>query len=163
MQFADGHEVFCAHVAYLDSLELGTCCHKANGIADLYMTVFDTAVYDNAFVLVIVAVKYQRFERCIVIALRAWNIRHDAFEHLFDVRAHFCGDARRIHCRYADDVLDLVTGSFGVCAGQIYLIDNRNDFKVIFYRKVGIGKRLCLDALRCVNDKYSTLTGNERT
>ena len=57
MKLAHRHKVSCSHIAYLHRLKFSPRSHKPNGISSLDMTLFHTAVYYNALVLVIIAVK----------------------------------------------------------------------------------------------------------
>ena len=53
----------------------------------------------------------------------------------------------------ADDVLDLPLGFVGLRAGQIDLVDDRDDLEVVLDREVGVGQRLRFDPLRRVDDQ----------
>ena len=64
---------------------------------------------------------------------------------------------------YADNVLYLLLDLLRVGGGEIYLVDDRHDFKVVFHRKIGVGKGLRLDTLRSVHDEDSSLAGDKRT
>ena len=62
-----------------------------------------------------------------------------------------------------DHVLDLMDNTLRFSAGKIDLIDDRHDLKVVIECKIYVGERLCLDALRCVNDENRSLARGERT
>ena len=62
----------------------------------------------------------------------------------------------------ADDVLDLPARLFGLRAGQVDLVDDRDDLEVVLDREVGVGQRLRLDALRGVDHQQRAFAGGQR-
>ena len=52
-----------------------------------------------------------------------------------------------------DNVLYLIDNSLRLCTRKVYLVDDRNDIKVMVKRKIYIRKRLRLDSLCSVNHK----------
>ena len=62
----------------------------------------------------------------------------------------------------ADDVLDLPLGLVGLGAGQVDLVDDRDDLEVVLDRQVGVGERLRLDALRRVDQQQRAFARGER-
>ena len=62
----------------------------------------------------------------------------------------------------ADDLLDLPPRLFGLRAGQIDLVDDRDDLEVVLDREVGVGERLRLDALRRVDQQQRAFARGER-
>ena len=48
-------------------------------------------------------------------------------------------------------------------ARQVNLVDGRNDVEVRVHGKVGVGDRLCLDALSGVHDEHGALARGKRT
>ena len=62
----------------------------------------------------------------------------------------------------ADDVLDLAARLFGLGAGQIDLVDDRNDLEVVLDRQIGVGQRLRLDALRRVDQQQRAFARGQR-
>ena len=57
----------------------------------------------------------------------------------------------------ADDVLDLTLALVGLRAGQVDLVDDRDDLEVVVHGQVGVGQRLGLDALRGVDQQQRAL------
>ena len=62
----------------------------------------------------------------------------------------------------ADDLLDLAARLFGLRAGQIDLVDDRNDLEAVLDRQIRVGQRLRLDALRGVDQQQRAFAGRER-
>ena len=62
----------------------------------------------------------------------------------------------------ADDVLDLALGFVGLRAGEVDLVDDRDDLEVVLDGQVGVRQRLRLDALRRVHQQQRSLAGGER-
>ena len=56
-----------------------------------------------------------------------------------------------------------MANALDIGAGQVDLIDNGNDLKVVFEREIGIGKGLRLDTLCGVDNEERTLASAERT
>ena len=93
---------------------------------------FYSDIDDNALVAVIDRVEYECSERRVVIRYGRGNIENDAFEHLFDILARLCRDARSVRAIEAYDLLDLGSNSVGVSGGQVYFIDN-GDYLCLLY------------------------------
>ena len=63
----------------------------------------------------------------------------------------------------ADDLLDLTLRLLGLGAGQIDLVDDRDDVQAVVDRQVGVGQRLGLDPLRCIDEQQRAFAGRKRT
>ncbi len=89
--------------------------------------------------------------------------RDDRFENLGDA-APFLGarEDRAVRVE-ADDVLDLAPCFIRIGAGQIDLVDDRDDLQIVLDREVGVRERLRLDALRRVHEQERALAGGQRT
>ena len=61
----------------------------------------------------------------------------------------------------ADDVLDLLLGPLGLGAGQVDLVEHRDDLEPGVDRQVGVGQRLRLDALAGVDHQQRALAGGQ--
>ena len=57
-----------------------------------------------------------------------------------------------------DEVLNLLNGSFRLRAGQIDLVDDRDQLEIVFDRQVSIRQRLRLDALRSIHHQQRPFT-----
>ena len=53
----------------------------------------------------------------------------------------------------ADDVGDLLAHAPGLGSGQIDLIEHEDDLVIGVQRKIGVGKRLCLDPLARIDQQ----------
>ena len=62
----------------------------------------------------------------------------------------------------ADDLLDLAPRLVRLRAGQVDLVDDRDDLEVVLDRQVGVGERLRLDALRRVDEQQRALARRQR-
>ena len=120
-------------------------------------------VNHHAAIGIVLAVKNQRFERRVPVALGGRNIFHHIFQNRGDIDAHFCRNLRRVHGRQADDVLHLVLCLLGVCGGQVDLIDDRQNFKVVLHGEIGVGQCLSLHALRGIHHQHRPLAGGKGT
>ncbi len=61
-----------------------------------------------------------------------------------------------------DDLLDLPAGLLGLRAGQIDLVDDRDDVEVVVDREIRVGERLRLDALRGVDEQQRAFARRQR-
>ena len=80
-----------------------------------------------------------------------------------NVDIHFCGNFRRVLCRNADDILDLLLDARRVCRRQVDLVDDRHDLQTGVNGKIGVAERLRLNTLCRINNQKRTLTRRQRT
>ena len=81
----------------------------------------------------------------------------DRFEDLGHARALLRTGEQRPCAVQADDVRDLPPDFLGLGAGQVDLVDDRDDLEVVLDSQVGVGERLRFDALRCVHEQQRAL------
>ena len=148
---------------HLRNIKLIARCHGADAHASAHRAFLDAHIAQSALVVVINAVKDQRAERLVRPAHRRRHKIHDLREHFVHVRAKLCGDARRVRRRQADHILDFADGMLRIGARQVDFVDDRHDLKAIVQREINIGKRLRLDALRCIHNEHRTFTCCKRT
>ena len=86
----------------------------------------------------------------------------DRLEDLVDADARLGRGQDRARGVDADDLLDLLLGALGLGAGQVDLVDDRDDLEVVVEGEVGVGQRLRLDALGRVHHQQRALAGGER-
>ena len=55
--------------------------------------------------------------------------------------------------RAAQELYDIIGYLFRIGAGQVYLVEYRDDLKVVFQGQVEVGNGLCLYALGGINHK----------
>ncbi len=96
------------------------------------------------------------------IALGRRHLLHDLLEDLLDADALLRGRGHRLRGVEADDLLDLGADARHVGAGQVDLVDDRDDLEVVVERLVHVRERLRLDALGRVDDQDRALAGGER-
>ena len=85
------------------------------------------------------------------------DARDDRFEHVVDADAFLGAGENRVGGVEADDLLDLLLGALDVGAGQIDLVDHRNNFQPVIEREIDVGERLRLDALARIDDQQRAL------
>ena len=88
---------------------------------------------------------------------------HDRLQDFVHVEPGLRGDLRRIRCLQADHVLDLLDGLIRPGAGQVDLIDDRNDLQVIVQCHVDVPEGLGLDALGRVDHQHRAVAGCQGT
>ena len=81
---------------------------------------------------------------------------------LVDIDAVLGGDERGVVRLQSDHVLDLVDDAVRIRAGQVDLVDDRDDLQVVVQGQIDVGKRLRFDALRRVHDQKGAVAGGER-
>ena len=137
----------CIHIASFYNGKFCTRCHQANGIANFHRSLFDTNINYNTLIGIIIAVENQGFQRCVRVTVRGRNIRDNAFHHFANIDSLFGGNPWSIHCRNSDDAFNLLTNPFRIGCWQVNLIDNWNDFQIMFNCQIGICQGLSFNAL----------------
>jgi hypothetical protein len=77
-------------------------------------------------------------------------------------RAGLAGDPQDVVHRLAEQVGDLLGDALGLGAGQVELVEHRDQLEAVLDREVGVGDGLRLDALRGVDDEQRALAGGQR-
>ena len=81
----------------------------------------------------------------------------DRFEHVVDPDALLRAGENRVVGVEPDDLLDLMLGALDVRAGQIDLVDHRDNFEAVVERQIDVGERLRLDTLARIDDQQRAL------
>ena len=131
--------------------------HQTDLHAGADHAVDDAGQDDHAAVRVVPGVEDQRLQRRVGIARRRRQPLDDGFEDLVDAGALFRAREDRAARIEADDLLDLPLRLVGLRAGQIDLVDDRDDLELVLDRQVGVRERLRLDALRGVDEQQRAL------
>ena len=113
-------------------------------------------------VRVVPRVEDQRLQRLVGSAFRHRQARHDGLEDLLGADALLGARQNRVIGRKPDDVLDLAAGLLGLCAGQIDLVDDGDHLEPAVHREVRVRQRLCLHALRGIDEQERPLAGRQR-
>ncbi len=143
--------------------ELAAHRHHPDDVARSDHAVLDADVDDDAAVGIVIRIEDQRLQRRVLVALRRRDVPHDLFHHLVDVHAVLGGDAGRVVRRDPDDILDFGAHALRVGAGQVDLVDDRQDLEPGVRREIGVGQGLRLDALRGVHHQHGALARRQRT
>ena len=85
----------------------------------------------------------------------------DRLQHLLDALARLGRDPQHLVGVAADQVGDLGRHPLRLGARQIDLVEHRNQLQPGLDRRVGVGDRLRLDALRGIDDQQRPLAGGE--
>ena len=94
--------------AYLSNIEFLADMHKSNSVACAYSTFHYPNIAQGSLIVIIIAVENQCSERCVCVAFGRGKIGNYPSKNLLNIQSRFCGHLRRILCRNADDVLDLM-------------------------------------------------------
>ena len=95
-------------------------------------------------------------------ALGRGHALDDGFEHVGHALAGLGADEDGVGGVEADGAFDHFLGARDVGAGQIDLVDDRNDFEAVIDGEIGIGERLGFDALRGIDDQQRAFAGGQR-
>ena len=147
----------------LQHLVLRMARHETDPISDRNASLFDADKRDDTAVWIVQRIEHQRLQRRMDIPFRRRHHGDDRFQDISYVPSALGGDHRRIAAVQTDDVLDLLFDDVRLCAGQIDLVDDRDDLQVIVKSEIDIGQRLRLHALCRIHDQDRTLTGCQRT
>ena len=131
--------------------------HQANFHADAQLAAEDAHQSDHAFVHVVPTVEDERADRALVRWLGRGNSFDDRFENFFDADAFLGAGENRVGGVEPDDFLDLLLGSLDIGAGQIDLVDDRNDFEPVIEREIDVGESLRFDSLARIDDQQRAL------
>ena len=118
-------------------------------------------VGDDAAVLVELGVEDQRPRRRVGLALGRRDSLDDRLEHLGHALAGLGGDPQRLGGIAAEQVGHLRGDPVRVGARQVHLVEHRDQLEAGVDRRVGVGDRLRLHALRGVDDQQRALAGGE--
>ena len=151
-----------AQIAAFQHLVARAGRHHADLLADGERALHDADVDHDAEIAVVLAVEDEGAQRRVGVARRGRDVTDHVLQHGGDVDAHLRGDLRRLVAGQADDVLDLLLDPGRVGGGEVDLVDDREDLKVVIHREIGVRQRLGLHALRRVHDQHRALAGGQR-
>ena len=146
---------------------LGPALHELDAEALLQDAVDHAHEDDDAEVGVVPGIDEAGGQRRVAVARGRRDARDDRFEHVLHAdaglgagedRAAGLPGARGLD---ADDLLDLLGDPLGLGRGEVYLVDNRQDFVIVLDRLVDIGERLRLHPLRRVDHQQRALARGE--
>ena len=106
--------------------------------------------------------KISAFSGASAIARRRRQPMDDRFENFANAHALFGAGENRAGVVEADDLADLPARFVGLRAGQVDLVDDRNDLEVVVGGEVRVRQRLRLDALRRIDEQQRALAGGQR-
>ena len=173
--FDGGHEVAClarADVFDLDGLgcvlaqlcdvERAPQAHHADLVADLEAPVEDSAVDDDAAVIVVDGVEDQGAGLGGLGRPRRGEALADRVEQFGDALACFSGAEDAVLGLEAQHLLDFHGDLIRACAGQVDLVENRDDLEILLDGEVRVDDGLGLHALGGIDDEQRAFTGLER-
>jgi hypothetical protein len=117
---------------------------------------------DAAAILVVVRVEDERPERRLFLAARRRHPVHDRLEQGGDAGPLLGGHGQDLFPLGADQVHDLLGPALGFGAGEVDLVEHREDFEPGVHGEEEIGEGLRLDALRGVDHEDRALACRER-
>ena len=89
-------------------------------------------------------------------------MRDELLEDVDDALPRLAGHVQDVVHRLAEQVGDLLGDALGLGAGQVDLVEHRDQLEAALDRQVRVRERLRLDALRGVDDQQRALAGRER-
>ena len=117
----------------------------------------ETHQYKDAAIHVKPRIEEESFQGGIRIAFRSRNSFNDRFENFLHAISILSADEQGILGIHSDDRIQLLARSPHIGAGKIDLIDDRQDLEMMIESQVGIGERLRLYSLRCIDNQKSAL------
>ena len=143
-------------------LGLGARLHRADRLALGEGPVDDADVGDHAPVLVELGVEDQRPRGLVGITRRRRDARDQLVEHVGHALAGLRADPPHGVGGLAEQLGDLLGDALGLGAGQIDLVQARDQLEAGLDRQVRVGDGLGLDALRGVDDQQRALARRQR-
>ena len=137
--------------------------HRADRVALAERAVDDADVGDDAAVLVELGVEDQRARRRVGVAARAAGRAATSSSSTSMTPSPVLPEIAQDRVGVlADELGDLAGDALGLGAGQVDLVQARDELEPGLDREVGVGDRLRLDALRGVDDEQRALARGER-
>ncbi len=136
--------------------------HHQHPLAVAELPVDDADVGDDASVGVVDRVEDQGPGRRVRVADRRGQLADDLVEQGGDPVAGLGRHPQHLGRVAADDVGQLCGVLVGLGAGQVDLVEHRDDVQVGVQGQVEVGQGLCLDPLRGVDQQHRTLAGGQR-
>ena len=118
-------------------------------------------VGDDAAVLVELGVEDQRPRRRRRLALRRRDPLDDRLEHVDHPLSGLGRDPHHLVRVASEQVGDLAGHALGLGAGQVDLVEHRDQLEAVLDRQIGVGDGLRLDTLSGVDDQQRPLAGGE--
>ncbi|VTR65980.1 hypothetical protein DESC_40011 [Desulfosarcina cetonica] len=156
----DAHDLEHADLFYLVGSVVG---HEADPVPGADGALLDAEVHHGAAEGIVMGIENQRLQGSLGIAFR----RRQGVDHRF----HNILDAQPLLGRGQDGrfriqsqiLLDLGLDPLDIGRGQVDLVDDRDDFQVMFHGQVEVGQGLGLDALAGIDQQQGAFAGRQRT
>jgi len=113
-------------------------------------------------ILVVIRIEDERPQRCVFHATRRRDPCHDRLEEIGDAGAFLRRDGEDFLPLGADEVDDLLRSALRLRAGQVDLVEDRDDLETGVERQEEIAQRLGLDPLGGVHHENGPLARGER-
>src|SRR5579862_7960130 len=152
----DFHWFWSQHAESFD-VEGTAIGHQADSLSLAERALYNARQYNHAAIGIEPRVENQRLQMVCRPAFRRRNVFDDRLKHLGNALSGFGADGQCVRSVEADSALDHLFRAFDVGAGQIDLVDDRDDFQTVVDGDVRIGQRLRLYALRRVHDQQRAL------
>ncbi len=140
----------------------GAVGHQQDLVLGLERSLHHPHQHHDADVIVEPRVDDQRLQRRGRVAGRRGHAGDHRLEDVVHALAGLGAAAQRVLGVDADDVLDLLDHALGLGGGQVDLVQHRHHGDALLDRRVAVGDRLRLHALRRVDDQQRALAGGER-
>jgi len=148
--------------ANFDRLNADSIRHHHNFIPAGQMAVENAHISNDAFIRIIVGVKNQRAQRSVDIPRRRRDFLGNRFQYQLDVQAGFRADGNNFVPGHSQEVSEVLFDRLHLRAGQVNLVDYRNDDQVGVQGKVKVGERLGFDALGGIHHQHRAFASIQR-
>ena len=125
--------------------------------------IHDANAGDRAAIAVVVGIEDQGPQRRLGLSLGRPDAMHHRFEHLRHTRPVLGRDAKNVRRVRPDEIVDLLRAPVRLGAGEVDLVEHRDDLEPRIEREKEVGQRLGLNALRGVHHENRPLAGRQRT
>ena len=160
-QFVDFDRLGREHTEVLH-VESAAIRHQADLLPLADRALDDTREHDDSAIGIEPRIEDERLQPMTCLPLRRWNLLYDGFENLRHAEAGFGADRQRVRSIESDGAFDHFLGALDVGAGQVDLVDDRNDLESIVDGDVGVGQRLRFHTLRCIDHQQSSFARRQR-
>ena len=136
--------------------------HELDAILDPNLTLLDADEHNDTDVGIEPGVDNEGLQQPLAVPGRRLEVLDHSLQDILDADTALRRAEHRVVDVDPDDLLDLLQHPIRLCAGQIDLVDHRDDLKVLIDGEVDVGEGLGLDTLSGIDHQKDAFTGRQR-
>ena len=112
---------------------------------------------NDSLIIVKPGIENKRLGWGLIVPFGGRDFLHDGLKNFFYANPFLCTGKNRILTIDTDNILDLLLDPLWLCAGEVDLVDDRNDLMVVVEGQIRVRKGLGFDALGGIDDEQAPL------